>query len=248
MKKFFILIPLILLFLVFMSCNDSSNIGSSAGSNSSTNSNLNESGTNTEKSSDLLVPNDDKDLDNQDILDTLVPNDKDFPFDNIVVERTGYDIIAAGKYYGNDFDNVNYYGSYYRAIDNYEDFSELTQWGHIVDKSTFEDCFVLVLHTYKNQYIYYSNLDGKGEYMNFGFDASSNNLKIRERWIWGGGPDGIIDSNGNEIELPTVELHRIEIPAEIRETIYLLIPKDELPSNLPINGEIDLKVDIVELE
>ena len=112
----------------------------------------------------------------------------------------------------------------------------------------FDDCFVLVLHTYKNQHVYYSHLDEKGEYMDFGFDTSSNDLELRERWIWNGGPDGIIDSNGNEIELPETESRRTEFPANVCETIYLLISKNELPSNLPINGEINLKTDIIELE
>ena len=43
--------------------------------------------------------------------------DNEFPFENIRINRSGYDIIAAGKYYGNDFDNIKYYGSYYRIIE-----------------------------------------------------------------------------------------------------------------------------------
>ena len=120
-------------------------------------------------------PNDDKDLDNQDKLEPIVPNDdtKDFPFDNIVLVRNGYDIVAAGRYYGDDFDNVKYYGSYYRIIDNYDDFSTLTAWGNKIDKSVFNDNFILVLHTYKNHYLYNSARSEKGTFSTLKIETNS---------------------------------------------------------------------------
>ena len=159
--------------------NKNTNVSTTPDSDNADNdSNKNESDTNTEKLSDTLVPNDDKDLDNQDILDTLVPNDEEFPFDTIIVERNGYDIVAAGKYYGNDFDNVKDYGSYYRIIDNYEDFSEFTQWGNQIDEAIFDENFVLVLYSYKNHYIYNSVQSQKGTYKSLKIETDLNELSI----------------------------------------------------------------------
>ena len=113
-----------------------------------------------DESSDELNP------DNNDTVDTSIKieddadredKDNEFPFENIIVERNGYDIIAAGKYYGNDFDNVKYYGSYYRIIDNYTDFSELTQWGNKIEKSVFDENFVLVLYSHTSCCVYFSH-------------------------------------------------------------------------------------------
>ena len=189
--------------------------------------------------------NDDKDLDDQDILDTLVPNDEDFPFDNIVVERNGYDIVAAGKYYGNDFDNVKDYGSYYRIIDNYNDFSELTAWGNKIDESVFEDNFVLVLYTYKNHDKYYSHqsfyhLHDRGQFDDFGIDKDTNTLTISESWSI----DLLTPFDGPLP--PSFYDYEIIIPTEKHEMIYLLIPKTDLKDELPINGEIELEIEIWE--
>lgn len=167
-------------------------------------------------------------------------SDSEFPFDNIVLERNGYDIVAAGKYYGDDFDNVKYYGSYYRIIDNYNDFSELTAWGNKIDVSVFDENFILVLHTYKNKYIYYSNSDEKGTYNNFGINTRTNSLAIEEEWIISGGSYAIIDPEGNVIQQPEKEDKQTNFPADVRETIYLIIPKKELPENVTLNGEIYL--------
>ena len=167
-------------------------------------------------------------------------SDNEFPFDNIVVERNGYDIVSAGRYYGNDFDNIKYYGSYYRIIDNYNDFSELTAWGNKIDVSVFDENFILVLHTYKNKYIYYSNSDEKGTYNNFGINTRTNSLAIEEEWIIPGGSYAIIDPEGNIIQQPEMEDKQTNFPADVRETIYLIIPKKELPENVTLNGEIYL--------
>ena len=170
-----------MLSLVLMSCNAQRGLATNSDSNT------NEIGTNIEKSSDTLVPNDDKDLDNQDILDTLVPNDEEFPFDTIIVERNGYDIVAAGKYYGDDFDSVIDYGSYYRIIDNYEDFSKLTQWGNQLDKAIFDENFVLVLYSYTKCSVYYSHpkfyeLNGIGQFCDFKFDVNNSKISISETY------------------------------------------------------------------
>jgi len=184
-----------------------------------------------------------EDFNKQDILDTLVPNDEEFPFDNIVIERSGYDIVAAGKYYGNDFDNIKYYGSYYRIIDNYEDFSELTAWGKNIDESLFGDNFILVLHTYKNSYdTYYSHskyneLNGKGRYRDFGL-SESGKLMITEgkscsaKEVVGEAPNYIED-------------YEVILPIETQETIYLVIPKAEMPNNTKLSGEIILYQNVI---
>ena len=163
-------------------------------------------------------------------------SDNEFPFDNIVVERNGYDIVAAGKYYGDDFDNVKYYGSYYRIIDNYNDFSELTAWGNKIDESLFSDNFILVLHLYKCAYdtyythAKYNELNGKGIYRDFGLNES--------------GKLAIIESkNGNDRavvgEDPIyIEDYETILPVETTETMYLVIPKIEMPKDIQINGEI----------
>jgi len=185
-------------------------------------------------------PDDDKDLDNQDKLDTVAPDDdtKDFPFDNIVIERNGYDLVAGGRYYGKDFDNVKYYGSYYRIIDNYDDFSTLTAWGNKIDKSVFNDNFILVLHTYKPAYdtyythSKYNDLNGKGRYRDFGINESGT-LVIFE------GKSGSDRAVVGE-EFINMEDYEVTLPIETQETIYLVIPRSELPFGININGEIFL--------
>lgn len=174
-------------------------------------------------------------------------SDNEFPFDNIVVERNGYDIVAAGKYYGDDFDNVKYYGSYYRIIDNYNDFSEFTAWGNKIDESVFEENFILVLHTYKNYDVYYSyseyydfnNLYNRGCFENFGIDKNTNKLKIDETWVV-----AFFGSLFYGPPAPSIADCEILIPTEKHETVYLLIPKTELKDEMPINGEIELYIEI----
>ena len=172
-------------------------------------------------------------------------SDKEFPFDNIIVERNGYDIVAAGKYYGDDFDSIIYYGSYYRIIDNYNDFSELTAWGNKIDESVFEDNFVLVLYTYKNHDKYYSHqsfyhLHDRGQFDDFGIDKDTNTLTIRESWSI----DLLTPLDGPLP--PSFYDYEIIIPTEKHEIIYLLIPKTDLKDELPINGEIELEIEIWE--
>ena len=174
--------------------------------------------------------------------------DNEFSFDSIVVERYGYDIVAAGRYYGNDFDNVKYYGSYYRIIDNYDDFSTLTAWGNKIDKSVFNDNFILVLHTYKKCDLYYSHsdfnkLNQKGQFGNFDVDLQTGELEIFE---FCSTVEPTLDIDG--YIPPKLEDYTVVFPTEKQETIYLVIPKDEMPSNLPINGEISFYevIDIAE--
>ena len=174
-------------------------------------------------------------------------SDNEFPFDNIIVERNGYDIVSAGKYYGDDFDNIIYYGSYYRIIDNYNDFSELTAWGNKIDESVFEDSFVLVLYTYKNYDVYYSpsefydfnNLYNRGCFENFEIDKNTNKLKIDETWV-----AMFFGSPFYGPSAPSIADCEILIPTEKHEIIYLLIPKTDLKDELPINGEIELEIGI----
>ena len=190
-------------------------------------------------------PNDDKDLDNQDKLEPIVPDEdtKDFPFDNIVLVRNGYDIVAAGRYYGDDFDNVKYYGSYYRIIDNYDDFSTLTAWGNKIDKSVFNDNFILVLHTYKSAYdtyythSKYNDLNGKGMYQDFGINESGNLV------IFEGKGGSYRPAIGEEII--NMEDYEVTLPIETQETIYLVIPRSELPFGININGKIFLVREII---
>lgn len=189
--------------------------------NTNNDSNTNESGTNTEKS--------------------------EFPFDNIIVERNGYDIVAAGKYYGNDFDSVTDYGSYYRIIDNYEDFSELTQWGNQLDETVFNENFILVLYSYLNCSVYYSHsnfsiLNQRGQFGSFGINLYTNKLELFEKWTLSG---GALDLDG--YVPPKMEDCTVIFPTEKEEIIYLLISKDEITNNLTINGEIELKSEIIEL-
>ena len=169
--------------------------------------------------------------------------DSEFPFDNIVIERAGYDIVAAGKYYGDDFNNIKYYGSYYRIIDTYEDFSALTAWGWNVDESLFGDNFILVLYTYKSAYdTYYSHpkyneLNGKGRYRDFGL-TESGNLTITE------GKSGSDRAVVGEDPICR-EDYEVTLPIEIQETIYLVIPKSEMPKDIKSNGEIILFQDVI---
>ena len=77
-------------------------------------------GINTEKTNDTSSSNDNEDSNRQDnpgTVDTSIQveydadreaQDNEFPFDSIIIERNGYDLVAAGKYYGNDFENVKY--------------------------------------------------------------------------------------------------------------------------------------------
>lgn len=172
-------------------------------------------------------------------------SDNEFPFDNIIVERNGYDIVSAGKYYGSDFDNVKYYGSYYRIIDNYENFSEITQWGEKIDKSVFNNNFVLVLYSYTKCSVYYSHpefheLNGIGQFFDFKFDVNNSKISISETHSINGMN---IDKDG--YVPPKIEDYTVVFPSEKQETIYLLIPKDEMPNNLPINGEISFYEKII---
>lgn len=171
--------------------------------------------------------------------------DNEFPFDSIIVERNGYDLVAAGKYYGNDFDNVEYHGSYYRIIDNYTDFSELTLWGNLTDESVFDDNFVLVLYSYTKCSVYYSHLEfhvlnDRGQFCDFKFDVNHNKICISETHSINGmniDKDGYVPSK--------IEDYTVVFPTEKQEIIYLLIPKDEMPNNLPINGEINFYEEII---
>ena len=170
--------------------------------------------------------------------------DNEFPFDNIVIERNGYDIVAAGKYYGKDFDNIKYYGSYYRIIDNYEDFSKLTQWGNQLDETIFDENFVLVLYSYKNHYIYNSVQSQKGTYKSLKIETDLNELSIIEEWI----RSSRIEIVDGERVPSTYYEDEILFPIEVQETIYLLIPKNEVHSDLSVSGKINLKTQISDLE
>ena len=224
MKKLFISISLsMILCLVFLSCNNiprdtDTNTGEIFGGNLGNDVNSDDTSIKVEYDEEREA------------------NDSEFPFDNIVIERNGYDLVAGGRYYGDDFDNVKYYGSYYRIIDNYSDFSELTQWGNDVDESVFNNNFVLVLHLYEKCSVYYSHpefyeLNIIGRFFDFKFDVSHNKICITEsRYANRRIEEGVVP--------PKLEDYTVVFPTEKQETIYLLIPKDEMPSNLPINGEI----------
>ena len=228
---------------VLVSCNAENNIDAFTDNNNSDISNNIDASTDTNNTSTI-----------NNTVDTSIQveydaekeaNDNEFPFDNIIVERNGYDIISAGKYYGNDFDNIKYYGSYYRIIDNYTDFSELTQWGNKADESVFNANVVLVLHSYKNYYVYDSNKSQKGAFIELKKETNSKKISLIEMWVRNSRAEIV---NG-EIVVPSLNNEdEILFPADVKETLYLLIPKDELPSNLPINGEIELKSQIIELE
>ena len=166
-------------------------------------------------------------------------NSNEKPYNNVVLERNGYDIISAGEYYGLDFESLSNYGTYYRIIDNYTDFSKLTEWGKEIDESIFNESFVLVLYSYKNHIVYYSHpsyykLNGPGQFSEFDKSLESNCLTLRETWTIST-PGALID--GNQMNS---ENCRELIPANVKEIIYLLIPKSELPLNVPVNGEIEL--------
>lgn len=200
------------------------------------------------ESSDELNP------DNNDTVDTSIKieddadredKDNEFPFENIIVERNGYDIIAAGRYYGNDFDSVKYYGSYYRIIDNYDDFSELTQWGNKIEKSVFDENFVLVLYSYKSHYLYNSVGSQKGVFNDLKKEANSARLSLRETWVRNNRAE-IVD--GKIIVSGTNKENEVLFPTEVQETLYLLISKNELPSDLSANGELHLISEIEEME
>lgn len=224
-KMFFVLILSIVLILV--SCSENNIANSDSGTENYTNSDNSNVDLNTDAidSSFKNEYNSERDI-----------KDNEFPFDNIVVERNGYDIVAAGKYYGNDFDNVKYYGSYYRIIDNYEDFSKFTSWGGKVDESLFCDNFILVLHSYKCAYdTYYTHskyneLNGKGIYRGFGLDESGN-LTIIE--CKSGNDRAVVGEDPIYIED-----YETILPVETIETMYLVIPKTEMPKDIQLNGEI----------
>ena len=255
MKKILITIAMILtLCLSFVACGNETD-------SSRTDSNLNDSsgissGTDTNGSANTVdsTPSSTEDTVTADTSIKVdydadrEAQDNEFPFDNIVIERNGYDIVAAGKYYGKDFDNIKYYGSYYRIIDNYADFSELTQWGNRIDEAIFDDNFVLVLHTYSSCNIHYSHpdfnkLNQRGQFWNFSINLNTGKLSVSEKWSVGGGTpdiDGYIP--------PKLENYTVVFPTEKQETIYLLIPTGEMPNNSPTNGELDLDVKIIVLE
>ncbi|MBO4982498.1 MAG: hypothetical protein J6D23_00425 [Clostridia bacterium] len=212
-------------------------------------------GINTEKTNDTSSSNDNEDSNRQDnpgTVDTSIQveydadreaQDNEFPFDSIIIERNGYDLVAAGKYYGNDFENVKYYGSYYRIIDNYEDFSELTQWGNKTDESLFDDNFILVLHSYKSAYdtyylhSKYAELNGKGRYRDFGFNESGRLTIIEGK------------SCSDKAVVGEEPVYRedceVILPIETVETIYLVIPKSEMPKEIQLNGEILLIKNVI---
>lgn len=212
--------------------NKSTNVSENLDSDNTDNdSNTNESDTNTEKPSN-----------------TLVPNDEEFPFDNIIVERNGYDIVAAGKYYGNDFDNVKDYGSYYRIIDNYEDFSDLTQWGNQIDEAIFDENFILVLYSYSKSSVYYSHpnfneLNGLGQFKYLEMGTSTDKLSIFEIWVL----DTLTPDTDDYTPLDYND-YKVVFPKEMHEIIYLIIPKKELPISMHINGEIKLRKGISKAE
>ncbi len=242
MKKILVTIAMILtLCLFFVACGKETD-------SSHTDSNLNgssgiSSGTDTNGSANTVDTSIEVDYDAD-----RAAQDNEFPFDSIIIERNGYDLVAAGKYYGNDFDNVEYYGSYYRIIDNYADFLELTLWGNRTDKSVFDDNFVLVLYSYTKCSVYYSHpefhkLNDKGQFSDFRFDVTHNKICISETHSVN---DMNIDKDG--YVPPKIEDYTVIYPIEKQEIIYLLISKDEKPSNLPKNGEIDFYEEIIMAE
>ena len=252
MKKILITIAMILtLCLSFVACGNETGSGR-------TDSNLNgssdiSSGTDTNGSANTVdsTPSSTKDTVTADTSIKVdydadrEAQDNEFPFDNIVIERNGYDIVAAGKYYGKDFDNIKYYGSYYRIIDNYADFSELTQWGNQLDEAIFDDNFVLVLYSYTKCSVYYSHpkfneVNDKGQFSDFKLDVANNKISISETHSVNGMN---IDKDG--YVPPKIEDYTVIYPIEKQEIIYLLISKDERPSNLPKNGEIDFYKEII---
>ena len=165
-------------------------------------------------------------------------SDNEFPFESIIIEPKsigGYDLVAAGEYYGNDFDNVKYYGSYYRIIDNYNDFSQLTQWGNKIDESVFEGYSIIVLHSYRNQFLYHTehkDANGPGGYSIYR-DAYSD-FNIEESTGIGYSPEDLITCD-NCYLYPTI----------IRETKYLILPKSEIAEGTPYNGEVKVEYDMI---
>ena len=130
--------------------------------------------------------------------------------------------------------------------DNYDDFSTLTAWGNKIDRSVFNDNFILVLHTYKNHYLYNSVRHEKGTFSTLKIETNSIKLSLIEEWVVNGRTE-IVDG---ETIIPQIKRKENEIlfPIDVYETLYLLIPKNELPNDLPINGEINVKTSILELE
>lgn len=153
-----------------------------------------------------------------------------------------------GKYYGNDFDDVEYYGSYYRIIDNYTDFSKLTQWGNQLDEAVFGENFILVLYSYSNCNVYYSHpnfneLNGLGQFKDLKMDTSTDKLSIYEIWSLN---DGMPDTD-NYTPLDYND-YEVVFPKEVHEIVYLIIPKKELPNSMHINGEVKLRKGISKAE
>ena len=243
MKKLFsILLVILMLIGMLVSCNVD-NTDTNTNTNTNTSSDIDTStqtDTNTDTSTDTSTDT---------AIDTSIQveydaeresSDNEFPFDNIVVERNGYDIVSAGKYYGSDFDNVKYYGSYYRIIDNYEDFSKLTQWGNQLDETIFDENFIFVLYSYSNCSVYYSHptfndLNGLGEFAYFKMDMNSDKLSIFEIWSL----DIRLPDKDNYTPLD-YNYYKVVVPKEAHEIIYLIIPKNELPNSMHINGEVKL--------
>ena len=140
-------------------------------------------------------------------------------FENFIYNNGGYQVVTAGKYYGNDFDNAVYYGSYYRIIDNYEAFSELTQWGKNIDESIFKNYFILVLHTHS------SRISTSGAFTDFEISEIADKVKITETFR---------------------TQYYSSFPADVTKTIYLIIPNDLLTKEVDINGVITIVSSVLE--
>ena len=255
MKKLFIILSLILC-LVLVACNEST----SSTETSATSETSLTSGAPTSTQGDSYENDGASGNETNEIFGTPIEveydaereaKDNEFPFDNIILERkgynlNGYDFVAAGRYYGNDFNNIKYYGSYYRIIDNYDDFSTLTQWGKEIDESIFEENVILVLHTYKSYYFYNSVRVDKGNFVGLQIEEDTNELSIFEQWTTHDRAE-IEYVDGVQVPVDNTSTE-VLIPADVQETIYLIIPKDELTANLPTNGEINLKYSILVME
>jgi len=134
-----------------------------------------------------------------------------------------YSVIRCGKYLGNDFKNTDYYENYYRIIDNYEDFCSLTQIGSQYDKEIFNEYSVLVIHRYTY------NIGNYG--------IKFYGLKKAEHYVYNVHLE-IWEELANDY-LP-------DIPGEVRQTIYLLIPNSDIPQNVEMNGEISICTNTIE--
>ena len=133
-------------------------------------------------------------------------------------------------------------------IDNYADFSNLTQWGNKIDEWEFDENFILVLYSYQKYSIYYSHpefneLNGRGQFCNFVFDVNHNKICINETYFIN---DMNIDKDG--YVSPKIEDYTVVVPTEKQEIIYLLISKDNMVNDLPYNGEISFYEEIIVAE